>query len=43
MRQFLPFDEALAEARSLGLSEAEWRAWCKEGLQLKNIIGKVAG
>ena len=32
--QFLPFGEALAVARSLGLASAfEWRVWCSEGLR----------
>ncbi len=32
-KEFLPFKEALAEARSLGLASwKEWRAWCKEGM-----------
>ena len=31
-RAFLPFAEALAAARALGLASArEWKAWCKEG------------
>ena len=31
-KQFLPFDEALAAARTLGVaSEAEWHAWCESG------------
>ena len=35
---FLPFDEALAVARSLGLAnEFEWRAWCKEGMRPPNV------
>ena len=35
---FLPFDEALDVARSLGLaSTKEWRAWCKEGLRPANV------
>ena len=36
--QFLPFGEALAMARSLGLaSEFEWREWCKEGMRPPNL------
>ena len=36
--QFLPFDEALAVAQSLGLaSNAEWRAWCKHGMRPANV------
>ena len=32
-KQFLPFVEALAVARSLGLpSSTEWKVWCKEGM-----------
>ena len=32
--EFLPFGEALAVARSLGLaSSTEWRVWCKEGMR----------
>ena len=35
---FLPFGEALAVARSLGLaSSTEWAAWCKEGLRPPNV------
>ena len=31
---FLPFDQALAFARSLGLaSKMEWKVWCKEGMR----------
>ena len=38
MSKFLPFDKALAVARSLGLaSAAEWRAWCKEGMRPPNM------
>ena len=37
-KQFLPFDEALAVARSLGLaSQYEWQAWCKEGMRPPNV------
>ena len=37
-RRFLPFDEALAAARSLGLaSREEWCAWCKEGVRPPNV------
>ena len=36
--QFLPFDEALAVARSLGLAfQTEWRQWCKEGRRPPNV------
>ena len=36
--QFLPFGEALAVARSLGLaSQFEWEAWCKEGMRPCNV------
>ena len=39
--QFLPFDEALAVARSLGRasmsSQAEWQAWCRNGMRPPNI------
>ena len=35
---FLPFDEALAVAQSLGLaSQKEWRVWSKEGLRPPNV------
>ena len=38
MSKFLPFDEALAVARSLGLANrSEWYAWCKEGLRPPNV------
>ena len=38
MSKFLPFDEALAVAQSLGLaSVAEWRVWCKEGMRPPNV------
>ena len=33
-KDFLPFDEALAVARSLGLANGfEWNEWCKEGMR----------
>ena len=36
--QFLPFDEALAVARSLNLaSVTEWKVWCKEGMRPPNV------
>ena len=36
--QFLPFDEALALARSLGLaSSKEWKVWCKGGTCPPNV------
>ena len=36
--QFLPFEEALAVARSVGLaSNTEWHAWCKEGRRPRNV------
>ena len=36
--RFLPFAEALAVARSLGLaSYKEWRAWCKSGARPSNV------
>ena len=36
--QFLPFEEALAAARSLGLpGRMEWWAWCKEGSRPPNV------
>ena len=38
MSKFLPFDEALAAARSLGLaSQKEWVAWGKEGVRPPNV------
>ena len=38
MNKFLPFQEALAFARSLNLaSTAEWKAWCKESLCPHNV------
>ena len=38
MSKFLPFDEALAVARSLGLANVfEWRQWCKEGMRPPNV------
>ena len=38
MSNFLPFNEALAVARSLGLaSEREWQVWSKEGLRPRNM------
>ena len=40
MSKFLPFDEALAVARSLGLaSSREWKVWCKEGMCPPNVRG----
>ena len=37
-KEFLPFGEALAVARSLGLTSlVEYRAWCKEGLRPSNV------
>ena len=37
-KEFLPFEDALAVARSLGLtSEKEWRAWCKSGARPANM------
>ena len=36
--EFLPFGEALAAARSLGLSgQSAWRTWCKEGARPPNV------
>ena len=36
--EFLPFEEALAVARSLRLaSSTEWRAWCKTGARPANV------
>ena len=36
--QFLPFEEALAVARSLGLpGRREWLVWCKEGMRPPNV------
>ena len=38
MSKFLPFDEALAVARSLGLAnQFEWREWSKEGTRPPNM------
>jgi len=38
MGKFLPFDEALAAAQSLGLAtQKEWEAWCKEGVRPPNM------
>ena len=38
MRKFLPFDEALVVARSLGLAnKREWTVWCKEGRRPPNV------
>ena len=35
---FLPFEEALPIARSLGLAnQKEWGQWCKEGLRAPNV------
>ena len=37
-KEFLPFEEALAVARSLGLANHfEWREWCKEGMRPHNV------
>ena len=37
-RRFLPFAEALAFARSLGLASLkEWKAWCREGTRPPNV------
>ena len=36
--RFLPFDEALAVARSLGLANRfEWQVWCKEGMRPSSV------
>ena len=36
--EFLPFEEALAAARSLGLASAKaWHAWCKVGTRPHNL------
>ena len=36
--QFLPFAEALALARSLGLAgQKAWKVWCKEGVRPRNV------
>ena len=33
-KEFLPFEEALTVAQSLGLANRfEWRGWCKEGMR----------
>ena len=38
--RFLPFEEALALARSLNLaSQFEWKVWCKEGTRPPNVPG----
>ena len=38
MEKFLPFDEALIVARSLGLANGfEWQQWCKEGMRPPNV------
>ena len=38
MTHFLPFTEALAVARSLGLaSQFEWKVWSKEGMRPRNV------
>ena len=38
MSKFLPFDEALAVAQSLGLAnQFEWQQWCKEGMRPPNV------
>ena len=40
MGKFLPFDEALVVARSIGLaSSREWVAWGKEGMRPPNVPG----
>ena len=37
-KRFLPFDEALAAAQSLGLaSSTEWKVWCKAGTRPPNV------
>ena len=37
-KNFLPFDEALSAARSLGLaSQKEWEEWCKERTRPPNV------
>ena len=37
-KEFLPFGEALAVARSLGLAnQFEWQQWCKEGMRPPNV------
>ena len=39
MRNFLPFDEALAVARSLRLTNrSEWQQWCKEGMASQRAL-----
>ena len=38
MSTFLPFDEALSIAQSLGLANMrEWKALCKEGMRPPNV------
>ena len=38
MKNFMPFNEALAVARAADLaSAAEWRTWCKEGRRPPNV------
>ena len=37
-KQFLPFEEAVAVARSLGMAnQKEWRAWCRTGMRSLNV------
>ena len=37
-QQFLPFEEALTVAQSLGLANGkEWKAWCKNGMHPLNV------
>ena len=44
MRKFLPFEEALAAARSLGLaSKTEWEMWCKEEMRPPNMPAHPEG
>ena len=38
MSKFLPYDEALAVAQSLGLANRkEWKVWSKEGMRPANV------
>ena len=38
MSKFLPYEEALAVAQSLGLAtRVEWKAWGKEGMRPANV------
>ena len=40
MSKFLPFNEALPLARSLGLANMrEWKVWSKEGMRPPNVPG----